>query len=424
MQAISRGLFTALQKHMDVYHWILRVEHYVGLGMSGFKLVGHWLHVPILCLMAAFAVYVVAYHLWCWRERGRLLGATQYASTSHGLVEYKWYGSGPVVLVLHGTPGGSDQGGMWHQLLLGGEHFSVLAPSRFGYVGTQLEAGHHGSRAELTLPQQAEAINGLLHALDLNKVGVVGIGGGGPLAMELVKNYPHKFWAFVLLGAVTRKWQPPEEESFARDLDSLERFVFRQLNGLAMWTYYLLSVFFPSFMLRSLYAEGSSLDPNAIEKHTRAVLEKVAQRLALQRAARSCLPPSLRSQGMDRDLQLFASLPESIDDMNRAESVPALIVHGKADKSVLAANHAEAAHAAMPWSELYLVDEASGMLWLGQEGEAVSRKVVSFLMGRMERGQVDELRHHHPANASPNSSVVVGVGGNTRRKANLKNHLG
>jgi hypothetical protein len=111
--------------------------------------------------------------------------------------------------------------------------------------------------------------------------------------------------------------------------------------------------------------------------------------------------------------------------MNRAESVPALIVHGKADKSVLAANHAEAAHAAMPWSELYLVDEASGMLWLGQEGEAVSRKVVSFLMGRMERGQVNELRHHHPANASPNSSVVVGAtggsggsyGGNTRRKA-------
>jgi len=59
---------------------------------------------------------------------------------------------------------------MWHQLLLGGEHFSVLAPSRFGYVGTQLEAGHHGSRAELTLSQQAEAINDLLHALDLNKV--------------------------------------------------------------------------------------------------------------------------------------------------------------------------------------------------------------------------------------------------------------
>jgi hypothetical protein len=89
MQAISRGLFTALQKHMDVYHWMLRVEHYVGLGVSGFKLVGHWLHVPILCLLAAFAVYAVAYHLWCWRERGRLLDATQYASTSHGFVEYR-----------------------------------------------------------------------------------------------------------------------------------------------------------------------------------------------------------------------------------------------------------------------------------------------------------------------------------------------
>ena len=34
-----------------------------------------------------------------------------------------------------------------------------------------------------------------------------------------------------------------------------------------MWAYYLLSVFFPSFMLRSLYAEGSSLDSKAIEKY-------------------------------------------------------------------------------------------------------------------------------------------------------------
>jgi pimeloyl-ACP methyl ester carboxylesterase len=46
------------------------------------------------------------------------------------------------------------------------------------------------------------------------KVAVMGIGGGGPLAMELVKRYPQKCWAFVLLGAVTRKWQPPEEASF------------------------------------------------------------------------------------------------------------------------------------------------------------------------------------------------------------------
>jgi hypothetical protein len=205
MQAITRDLYATLHQHVDVYHWLLRIEHYAGLGVGGFKLVGHWLHVPILCLVAAFVVYVVAYHLWCWRERSCLLDTTHYASTAHGFIEYRWYGSGPVVLVLHGTcsptplarcacmcvcvcaharvsvdsqlvtvsqrtgtPGGSDQGGIWHQLLLGGEHFSVLAPSRFGYVGTRPGAGHC-----LTLAQQAEAISDLLHALNLTKVRTV-----------------------------------------------------------------------------------------------------------------------------------------------------------------------------------------------------------------------------------------------------------
>lgn len=78
-------------------------------------------------------------------------------------------------------------------------------------------------------------------------------------------------------------------------------------------------------------------------------------------------------------------------------SVPSLVVHGKADSSV-PQTHAESAHAALESSELYLVDEASNMLWLGQEGETVSRRVIAFLMGIMERGQVNEMHHYHPLN--------------------------
>lgn len=89
--------------------------------------------------------------------------------------------------------------------------------------------------------------------------------------------------------------------------------------------------------------------------------------------------------------------------MGPADGVPTLIVHGKADVT-LPQSHAEAAHAAMPWSELYLVEEASNMLWIGQEGESVSRRVIAFLMGLMERGKVDELHHFQPSNALKNDN--------------------
>jgi hypothetical protein len=53
----------------------------------------------------------------------------------------------------------------------------------------------------------------------------------------------------------------------SNELDWLEHFVFAQLQGLGMWTYYLLSIFFPSFVLRTLYADGSSLSRKAMEKY-------------------------------------------------------------------------------------------------------------------------------------------------------------
>lgn len=387
-----------LQKHIDLYHWALRAEHYIDLGVCSFKFVGQWLHIPICCLLLAAALCAVAYNLWCWRERYRLLDAAQYAPTSLGLVEYKWYGSGPIVLFLHGTPGGSDQGGLWHRFLLGGDRFSLLAPSRFGYVGTQPEKSGKSAEGSPSLAQQAESLSELIHSLKIDKVAVVGIGGGGPLAMELARTFPHQCWALILVSAVTHKWQPPEVESFRKDLDSLERFAFRRLQGFFMWNYYLLSKAFPAWVLRSLYAEGSSLDHNLIKNHVNAVMEKPMERLALERAAKSCLPPSLRSGGIELDHALFASLPEKID-MSGAASVPTLIIHGKEDKSI-PCSHAEAAHSSMPWSELHLVEAGSNMLWLGQEGKATSRKIVSFLMGIVASGQVDEMHHYTPTEAA------------------------
>ncbi len=78
------------------------------------------------------------------------------------------------------APGGSDVGKLWHELL-GGSQFSVLAPSRFGYLGS--------SQCSPTLSDQASAIVELLENLDLAKVAVIAIGAAGPLALEIARAY-------------------------------------------------------------------------------------------------------------------------------------------------------------------------------------------------------------------------------------------
>jgi pimeloyl-ACP methyl ester carboxylesterase len=70
-----------------------------------------------------------------------------HADTQQGAVEYAIEGDGPPVLVVHGTPGGSDQAlAMGRFLAEAG--LRVIAPSRPGYLdtpldGSLLEGGTH-----------------------------------------------------------------------------------------------------------------------------------------------------------------------------------------------------------------------------------------------------------------------------------------
>jgi pimeloyl-ACP methyl ester carboxylesterase len=113
--------------------------------------------------------------------------------TVAGPVEYAEAGEGPVVLVVHGTPGD------WQQARalatdLGGSH-RVLLPSRPGYGRTPLSTGRSPR-------EQAAAHVALLDALDIDRAAVIGISGGGPSSRAFAAHHRDRCSSLVLCCAV------------------------------------------------------------------------------------------------------------------------------------------------------------------------------------------------------------------------------
>ena len=127
------------------------------------------------------------------------------AGTPMGRIEYGRAGGGRPVLAIHGAGGGFDQG-----LLFGKEAFSagfdIVAPSRFGYLGTPVLGD--GSPAA-----QADAHAALLDRLGVASAVVAGISAGAPSAIEFALRHPARTEALVLL--VPRAYAPDAASAHA-----------------------------------------------------------------------------------------------------------------------------------------------------------------------------------------------------------------
>ncbi|MEV8368628.1 alpha/beta hydrolase [Microbacterium sp. NPDC064584] len=121
-------------------------------------------------------------------------------STSSGPVEYQQAGTGMPVLILHGTPGGADQGLAVARVL--DIDARVVAPSRPGYLGTPLATGR-------TPAEQGDAMVALMDALDLDSAVVLGVSGGGMTALAMAARHPTRVRGVVLWSAVTARMGVP-----------------------------------------------------------------------------------------------------------------------------------------------------------------------------------------------------------------------
>lgn len=125
------------------------------------------------------------------REALARTSKSRIAATPCGPIEYATDGDGTSVLFVHGAGGGFDQG-LEFGAPLAQRGFQVIAMSRFGYLRTPLPA-------DASAAAQADAHAGLLDALGIDRVTVIGGSAGAPSAMQLAIRHPGRVAALVLI---------------------------------------------------------------------------------------------------------------------------------------------------------------------------------------------------------------------------------
>ncbi len=226
-----------------------------------------------------------------------LKSASQIVQTACGPIETAISGEGPAVLVVHGALGGYDRANVY---TVPGARYKFICPSRPGYLRTPLEVGR-------TADEQADALAALLDALGIEKAALIACSAGGPPSVEFALRYPDRCWALVMGNTVI------EPLSFWHGL------MHPVAKALFNWDW--LTWFGPNRAV--LYALQPRLGWQVFgneqkQAHVKAML-------------RSIYPTSLRRVGFLNDLEQFQHIPSyALQEVK----VPALVVHGTADRVV------------------------------------------------------------------------------------------
>jgi pimeloyl-ACP methyl ester carboxylesterase len=264
------------------------------------------INLGVLALLTLAVIVTFVFYASSRSEKLAALEAgSQIAETSAGPIEYQFIGdSGPVLLFLHGTPGGYDQA-----TAIPGTR--VLAPSRPGYLRTALEVGQ-------TPTAQAHAYAALLDSLSINSVVVMGASGGGPSSIAFASLYPDRTLGLIAMEAVSQPTvitEVQEEPPFLMQLLTQSDFF--------MWaSISLMETFMGPEALVSLMIP----DP----ENQQLVLEDASKTAQMESLILSTWPISQRQAGQDNDLVQFETPGLSSETI----TVPTLIIHGTEDANV------------------------------------------------------------------------------------------
>jgi 2-hydroxy-6-oxonona-2,4-dienedioate hydrolase len=155
----------------------------------------------LLLVVVAGAWIGWRFHSDVTQARARAMQGGTVIATRCGPIEYEEAGApgnGAPLLMIHGSGGGHDQG-MLFAREFAAQGLRVIAPSRFGYLGTPLPA-------DASPQAQADAHACLLDALGIPRAAVIGASAGALSAMQMAIRHPDRVSALVLL--VPLAWRP------------------------------------------------------------------------------------------------------------------------------------------------------------------------------------------------------------------------
>ncbi len=144
-------------------------------------------------LAAGLVIVSAVYVRDMTRAYDRIRDRSTVIPSPYGDIEFTQGGSGPPVLVIHGSGGGYDQGELLVEALLA-DDFHWITPSRFGYLGSTFREG-------ATFDDQAHAYAHLLDELGIQRVAVVTMSHGGPSALLFAVLYPERVSSLTLVSS-------------------------------------------------------------------------------------------------------------------------------------------------------------------------------------------------------------------------------
>jgi pimeloyl-ACP methyl ester carboxylesterase len=269
---------------------------------------------------------------------------SQLAQTGCGPIEYATAGEGIPVLEVHGIFGGFDQGLVAARPLVD-DGYRIIAPSRFGYLGTPLPP-------DASPASQADAHACLLDHLGIERAALMAHSAGSVSAIQLTLRHPERVTALVLMVPAAPgpgPMAPPRP---------LVRALFR--TDALFW---FLVTFFPSSL------------PIGVPMGLKLTADDRAE---ISRMMETLLPATSRRDGFLFDM--FVSAPTINSGLPFNEiSVPTLVVTAR-DDPLASPENARRLAALIPSARLFEV-ERGGHLLLGQ-AEVVGDQIKGFIRER------------------------------------------
>ena len=287
-----------------------------------------WIAVGLLVVVV---LVLVVYRRDMNRAYERVRGKSTVISSEYGDIEYTEGGTGPHVLVIHGSGGGYDQGELIVQAFLD-NRFHWIAPSRFGYLRSTF---HDGA----TFDDQAHAYAALLDHLGVERVAVVAFSHGGPSALLFAALYPERVSSLTLVSAGV-VLPTTEDQGQAGQKGSTLTTIYKH-----DWLYWSLTRLFKKQFMGLMGA-------------TDAVIAELTpgQQELVDRIIEEMNPVSPRSAGVVFDNR--ATLP---GDRIAAIQAPTLIVHAS-DDTLQPYHNAEFAAATIPGARLVRFERGGHLL--------------------------------------------------------------